>query len=78
MDLFDAAAEHNDTNDALSKINEIPVMIMGSQTDTLFPVKQQRELAQALKEAGNNAVTYFEMDSLYGIIQNLVQFISNN
>ena len=42
------------------------MLIMGSQTDILFPVKQQRELAKCLKEAGNNSVTYFEMDSLFG------------
>ena len=41
-------------------------MIMGCQTDILFPVKQQRDLARWLKEAGNKSVTYFEMDSIYG------------
>lgn len=39
---------------------------MGVQTDILFPVTKQRELAKGLKESGNNAVTYFELDSLYG------------
>lgn len=66
MDLYDAADGFKDTTEALSNI-KCPVMIMGSQTDILFPVTQQRELANALKESGNSSVTYFEMDSLYGL-----------
>jgi homoserine acetyltransferase len=67
MDLFDVSEGYSSINEALSRI-KCPTMIMGAQTDVLFPVKQQRELAQWIKEAGNNAVTYFEMDSLYGTL----------
>ena len=63
--MFDISENHASINEALSKIT-CPMLIMGSQTDILFPVKQQRELAKSLKEAGNNSVTYFEMDSLFG------------
>jgi homoserine acetyltransferase len=65
MDLYDVSNGFKNTNEALSNI-KCPVMIMGSQTDILFPVTQQRQLANALKDSGNSSVTYFEMDSLYG------------
>lgn len=65
MDLFDLSEGFADLKSALSNI-KCPVMIMGAQTDILFPVKQQRDLANSLKESGNSSVTYFEMDSLYG------------
>ena len=65
MDLFDISDGYLDLNEALSNI-KCPVMIMGAQTDILFPVKQQRDLANWLKKSGNSAITYFEMDSLYG------------
>ena len=65
MDLYDVASGFKSIEDALSNI-KCPVMIMGAQTDILFPVAQQREIASMLKQSGNNSVTYFEMDSLYG------------
>lgn len=67
MDLFDIGEGYDSIQDALSII-KCPVLIMGAQTDILFPVKQQRELAKLLKESGNNSVSYFEMDSLYGTL----------
>ena len=68
MDLFDIFEGYEKPTDAMSLI-KCPVLIMGAQTDILFPVKQQRELAKILKESGNNSVSYFEMDSLYGDYQ---------
>ena len=65
MDLFDAAEGFESTSDALSNIKS-PVMVIGVQTDALFPVQQQREISEALKDSGNCAVTYFELDSIYG------------
>jgi len=65
MDLFDISEGFSSLKEALSNIR-VPVLVMGAQTDLLFPVKQQRELTKWLKEAGNESVTYFEMDSLYG------------
>lgn len=32
----------------------------------LFPVEQQRELADALKLAGNREVTYYELGGVWG------------
>ena len=65
MDLFDLTEGYSNVREALANI-KCPVLVMGSQTDLLFPVKQQREIAKALKDSGNTAVVYFEMDSLYG------------
>lgn len=65
MDLFDIGEGFPTLKEAMSKI-KCPVLVMGAQTDLLFPVKEQRDLTKTLKEAGNESVTYFEMDSLYG------------
>jgi homoserine acetyltransferase len=45
---------------------QMPTLILGVQTDLLFPVWQQKEIAQLLKMAGNKNVTYYELDSNYG------------
>ncbi|XP_013380712.1 serine O-succinyltransferase [Lingula anatina] len=66
MDLFDVGEDYGgNVQTALSRI-ECPVMVIGVKTDILFPIWQQRELACNLKEAGNNAVTFYELDSIYG------------
>lgn len=65
MDLFDISEGFCSMNEALSTV-KCPVLVMGAQTDILFPVIQQREICKWLKEAGNHSVSYFEMDSLYG------------
>lgn len=65
MDLFDISDGYNSIQDAFSNI-KCPVLIMGAQTDILFPVDQQRDLSKWIKQSGNQAVSYFEMDSLYG------------
>jgi homoserine O-acetyltransferase len=51
MDLFDLSEGFPSVHDALSNIR-CPVLVMGAQTDLLFPVKQQREIANVLKESG--------------------------
>ncbi|KAJ1741716.1 homoserine O-acetyltransferase [Coemansia sp. RSA 989] len=43
-----------------------PALILGVQSDILFPVKQQKEIADILRRAGNSKVTYYELDALYG------------
>ena len=40
--------------------------VMGVQSDLLFPVQQQRELEELLKESGNHSVTYYELPSIFG------------
>ena len=50
----------------LSRLNNIPALVMGVQSDLLFPVEQQRELAECLRMNGNRQVMYYEMDAPHG------------
>ena len=50
----------------LTRLKEIPTLVLGVQSDVLFPVEQQRELADALKLAGNRQVTYYELGGVWG------------
>ncbi|GAB1600525.1 serine O-succinyltransferase-like [Argonauta hians] len=65
MDLFDMQEGFHSLRESLSNII-CPCMVIGVKTDILFPVWQQRSLADSLKEAGNEAVTYYELNSIYG------------
>nr|XP_002127161.1 uncharacterized protein LOC100184437 [Ciona intestinalis] len=66
MDLFDINEFYEDEESSgLSRI-KCPTLVMGVTTDLLFPVKQQRDLAQGLKRSGNSSVTYYELNSIYG------------
>mmetsp|Transcript_89387 Transcript_89387/g.208107 ORF Transcript_89387/g.208107 Transcript_89387/m.208107 type:complete len:519 (-) Transcript_89387:326-1882(-) len=44
----------------------MPALVIGVQHDVLFPVWQQKEVADALRAAGNRRVVYYELDSVYG------------
>jgi homoserine acetyltransferase len=50
----------------LQRLRDIPTLVLGVQSDVLFPVEQQRELADALKLAGNGQVTYYELGGVWG------------
>ncbi|XP_052092585.1 uncharacterized protein LOC127729026 [Mytilus californianus] len=65
MDLFNIGESYESLHAGLSRVN-CPVMVIGVQTDILFPIPQQRELATALQESGNPTVTFYELNSLYG------------
>ncbi|CAG8534231.1 uncharacterized protein OCT59_003144 [Rhizophagus irregularis] len=43
-----------------------PSLILGVQSDILFPCWQQKEIAECLRMGGNEDVTYYELDSMYG------------
>ncbi|KAJ2162790.1 homoserine O-acetyltransferase [Coemansia sp. RSA 552] len=43
-----------------------PTLVLGVQSDILFPVAQQKEIADILRRAGNTNVTYYELDAMYG------------
>lgn len=43
-----------------------PTLIIGVQSDTLFPIEQQRELAESLKANGNSKVVYYELNQPFG------------
>ncbi|KIJ06732.1 homoserine O-acetyltransferase, partial [Paxillus involutus ATCC 200175] len=52
--------------EGLSQIASIPTLVLGVQSDILFPVEQQRELVDALRMAGNSRVSYFELGGVWG------------
>lgn len=66
MDLFDAA-EHGGGNitRAFARLRLRSALVMGVETDALFPVHQQLELAGALRKAGAN-VRFERLPSIQG------------
>ncbi|KAI0677368.1 homoserine acetyltransferase [Trametes maxima] len=50
----------------LRPLANTPVLILGVQSDILFPVEQQREVADALRIAGNQMVSYYELGGVWG------------
>lgn len=50
----------------LRNLREIPTLVLGVQSDILFPVDQQRDFAEALRMAGNDKVSYFELGGVWG------------
>jgi len=43
-----------------------PALVIGVQHDVLFPVWQQKQVADSLRRAGNKRVCYYELDSVFG------------
>lgn len=52
--------------EGLRALKDTPTLILGVQSDFLFPVEQQREVADALKMAGNKDVVYYELGGVWG------------
>ncbi|KDQ29498.1 hypothetical protein PLEOSDRAFT_1076227 [Pleurotus ostreatus PC15] len=50
----------------LQPLAHIPTLILGVQSDILFTVDQQREVADALRMAGNHSVSYYELGGVWG------------
>jgi len=50
----------------LSPLANTPALILGVQSDILFPVEQQREVADALRMVGNDGVRYYELGGVWG------------
>jgi homoserine O-acetyltransferase len=50
----------------LAPLKHTPTLILGVQSDILFPVEQQREVADALRMAGNEKVCYYELGGVWG------------
>ena len=65
MDWFDLADHGDSTVDALSKTNINKALVLGVDTDTLFPIQQQKEIAEGLSLAGTQ-VTFKTLDSIQG------------
>ncbi len=65
MDLFDVDDFGEDAADAYSLIQAQKALVIGTESDILFPAHQQRELAKGLSGAGID-VTCHIMDSIQG------------
>ncbi|KAI6047500.1 Alpha/Beta hydrolase protein [Pisolithus marmoratus] len=55
-----------DLAEGLRPLASIPTLVLGVQSDILFPVEQQREVVDALRMAGNSRVSYFELGGVWG------------
>jgi len=66
MDLFDLA-DHGDgsVRDALARFGVESALVIGVETDLLFPIEQQQELADGLAN-GERAVEFARLPSLQG------------
>ena len=64
-DFFDLAEHGSSVDAALGKLTVNRALIIGVKTDFLFPIYQQRELADGL-EAPGREVTFVELNSLQG------------
>eukprot|EP00922_Rhytidocystis_sp_ex-Travisia-forbesii_P063015 GHVS01093789.1.p1 GENE.GHVS01093789.1~~GHVS01093789.1.p1 ORF type:complete len:659 (-),score=106.12 GHVS01093789.1:3835-5811(-) len=56
------------TSDMLRALQHVqmPALIMGAQSDRLFPIWQQKQISDMLRGVGNSCVTYYELDAIYG------------
>ena len=55
-----------DLAEGLKPLSRTPTLILGVQSDILFPVEQQREVADALRMTGNDNVSYYELGGVWG------------
>lgn len=65
MDLFDVADHGGSVNHGLSRVGAQRVMVIGVATDLLFPIQQQKEMAQGL-DNGEREVEFHALSSLQG------------
>ena len=65
MDLFDVAEHGGSVNAGLAKIHTKHNLVIGVDTDILFPVNQQKEIADGIRKAGNE-VDFVQIDSING------------
>lgn len=50
----------------MQPLSHIPTLVLGVQSDILFTVEQQREVADALRMGGNENVSYYELGGVWG------------
>ncbi len=65
MDLFDIAEHGESISDGMSKLKVNKALVVGVTTDILFPSRQQKEIADIMRDTGTN-VEYVEIDSVNG------------
>ena len=56
----------SDLASGMRRLANTPTMVLGVQSDILFPVEQQREIADALRMTGNQQVRYYELGGVWG------------
>lgn len=61
----------------MQPLAHIPTLVLGVQSDILFTVEQQREVADALRMAGNERVSYYELGGVWGHDTFLWVFVAN-
>ena len=65
MDLFDVADHGGSVNAGLAKIQAKSSLVIGVETDILFPVHQQQEIADGIQKSGS-PVEFVQLDSING------------
>lgn len=65
MDLFDVAEHGGSVNAGLAKIQAKSSLVIGVETDILFPVQQQQEIADGIQRSGR-PVDFVQLDSING------------
>jgi homoserine O-acetyltransferase len=65
MDLFDAAEHGGSVEAALARVEAPRALVIGVETDFLFPIDQQQELADGLRKAGRD-VRFEALASIQG------------
>ena len=65
MDLFDVGEHGGSVERGLALVDVAEALVIGVETDLLFPLRQQREIAEGL-EAGGSAVTFVPLPSVQG------------
>lgn len=65
MDWFDVADHGGSVKAGLAKIHTKKTLVIGVTTDILFPLDQQKEMAEGLKNVGRNT-EYRVLDSISG------------
>ena len=65
MDIFDVAEHGGSVNAGLAKIHAKKSLVIGVDTDILFPIEQQEEIYNGIKKAGRN-VEFAHLPSIKG------------
>ncbi len=65
MDWFDIGEHGESISDGMSKLKVNKALVVGVTTDILFPSRQQKEIADIMRDTGTN-VEYVEIDSVNG------------
>ena len=65
IDWFDLSAHGGSYEDALGRIKTVDNLVIGVRTDFLFPISQQQEIADALRQHGKS-VRFQVLESIQG------------